>query len=284
MEAITREEKIISGENLTPITRKEMFLAKAAGMDVETPEPITREEIFLSKIQGGNDGTGGGGESEDFTISDASYLFHKGSRMEALEQLCAKLKNITTCSEMFRDAVATTEQGSKYGNLSFSLDSHWCTVFSSMFRGCSELVSIPEFDTSKGKQFIWMFYGCTKLKTVPKIDINDATDVRYMFDSCQFLENLYLYNIRKSIQLGNGSSWGRKLTVDSLIHTIKELCSVESTQTLTIASDSQTKISGLYCKIIDDTNEKKPMELCESTDDGAMTLIDYAAEKGWTIA
>jgi hypothetical protein len=53
MEAITREEKIMSGENLTPITRKEMFLAKAAGMDVATPEPITREEMFLSKIVGG---------------------------------------------------------------------------------------------------------------------------------------------------------------------------------------------------------------------------------------
>ena len=52
MEAITREEKIISGENLTPITRKEMFLAKAAGQNVKTPEPITREEMFLSKIQG----------------------------------------------------------------------------------------------------------------------------------------------------------------------------------------------------------------------------------------
>lgn len=53
MEAITREEKIISGENLTPITRKEMFLAKASGQNIETPTPITREEYFLSKIIGG---------------------------------------------------------------------------------------------------------------------------------------------------------------------------------------------------------------------------------------
>ena len=53
MEAITREEKIISGENLTPITRKEMFLAKASGQNVQTPTPITREEYFLSKITGG---------------------------------------------------------------------------------------------------------------------------------------------------------------------------------------------------------------------------------------
>lgn len=57
MKAITREEKIISGENLTPITRKEMFLAKAAGMDIETPEPITREEMFLSKIGGSGGGS-----------------------------------------------------------------------------------------------------------------------------------------------------------------------------------------------------------------------------------
>lgn len=62
MKAITREEKIISGENLTPITRKEMFLAKAAGQNIQTPTPITREEIFLSKI------TGGGGSVEGTAI------------------------------------------------------------------------------------------------------------------------------------------------------------------------------------------------------------------------
>lgn len=45
----------MSGENLTPITRKEMFIAKAAGQDVETPTPITREEMFLSKISGGGE-------------------------------------------------------------------------------------------------------------------------------------------------------------------------------------------------------------------------------------
>lgn len=56
MEAITRKEKIMLGEKLTPITRKEMFLAKAAGQDITTPTPITREEMFLSKISGGGSG------------------------------------------------------------------------------------------------------------------------------------------------------------------------------------------------------------------------------------
>lgn len=68
MDAITREEKIMTGADLTPITRKELFLAKAAGRDVETPTPITREEMFLSEIGGG---TGGGtGNTVVFIVDD----------------------------------------------------------------------------------------------------------------------------------------------------------------------------------------------------------------------
>ena len=50
-------------DELTPITRKETFLAKAGGQSVETPTPITREETFLQAIidNGGGGGGGGGG-------------------------------------------------------------------------------------------------------------------------------------------------------------------------------------------------------------------------------
>ena len=63
MDPITREEKLMVGEQLEPITRKEMFLAKAAGMDIKTPEPITREKMFISMISGGGTGGSGGGGS-----------------------------------------------------------------------------------------------------------------------------------------------------------------------------------------------------------------------------
>lgn len=39
----------------TPETRREMFLAAAAGESVEKPEPITREEMFLNAIGGTGD-------------------------------------------------------------------------------------------------------------------------------------------------------------------------------------------------------------------------------------
>lgn len=45
-----------------PITRKEHFLAKAAGESVNTPDPITREEMYLNAIASAS---GGGGGSAD---------------------------------------------------------------------------------------------------------------------------------------------------------------------------------------------------------------------------
>ena len=55
---------------MEPITRKEMYLAKAGGKDVPLPEPVTREEMFLAKIaQGGGSGDGSGG-SADWNASE----------------------------------------------------------------------------------------------------------------------------------------------------------------------------------------------------------------------
>lgn len=55
MDPITREEMYLAaaaGYNVEPpepITRKEVFLAKLAGMDVETPAPFTRRERFIEE-------------------------------------------------------------------------------------------------------------------------------------------------------------------------------------------------------------------------------------------
>lgn len=51
----------------TPETRKEMFLASAAGMSVETPTPNTREEMYLDAIAKG----GGSGDAYTKAQTDA---------------------------------------------------------------------------------------------------------------------------------------------------------------------------------------------------------------------
>ena len=47
---------------INPITRKEIFMAKAAGEKVPDITPVTREEIFLSRIAGGGGSSGGGAD------------------------------------------------------------------------------------------------------------------------------------------------------------------------------------------------------------------------------
>lgn len=105
----------------------------------------------------------------------------------------------------------------------------------------------------------------------------------YMFAGCKKLTNLDLRNIKLNLQIGSGTSWGHLLTVDSLVNTIKELVTQTSYKTLTMGPTNLGKIANLYCKITDDTDPKKTMELCESTEEGAMTLKQYAQLKKWNI-
>jgi hypothetical protein len=81
LEPITRTEKLMAGQQLEPITRKEFFLAKAAGMDVKTPEPITREEMFLNMITGGGGtpGGGGGGSTASVPWNDVTFIDYDGT-------------------------------------------------------------------------------------------------------------------------------------------------------------------------------------------------------------
>ena len=232
--------------------------------------------------------------------TDFSYMFKSCSQLTTIPEL--DTSNGTSFYEMFASCSKLTTIP--------ELDTSNGTSFGGMFKFCSQLTTIPELDTSKATSLGIMFSGCTNLTTVPRLytpnvesfsqifnncsnlttvsgldlsKINSTQGVGGMFNGCAKLTNLYLYDIGMSITIGSGTSYGHLLTLDSLVHTIKELCTVTSSQTLTIGSAHLEKIAGLYCRITDDTNEKKTMELCESTDEGAMTLVDYASEKNWLI-
>ena len=49
---------------MKPNTRKEAFLMKHMGFDVETPEPATREEMIMANAPGG----GGGGGGDEYIV------------------------------------------------------------------------------------------------------------------------------------------------------------------------------------------------------------------------
>ena len=167
-----------------------------------------------------------------------------------------------------------------------------------MFFGCSNLQSISLSDTSKVTDMYRMCYMCTKLQTISPLNMIKVKDTTFMFYGCAALTNLTLFNIKVNLEIGSatGTPWGHLLTLDSLINTIKELVNVGSSSKLTMGTANLEKIANVYVRrtttgdipicLSNNSNidlAKAPCEVCESTDDGAMTLKDYAKLKNWYL-
>ena len=173
------------------------------------------------------------------------------------------------------------------------------TSMASMFYGCSGLISLDlsSFNTSNVTTMRDMFYNCPNLPIIQgTLDLYSATNVGRMFNGTNALTGVTLKNIRISLQIGSGASYGHLWEISYLINAVKELwdLSEETQQTLTIGSANLEKIANTYVKLITPTaeqieadpyiNNKLPCEVCESTDEGAMTLTAYAGLKNWVLA
>lgn len=168
------------------------------------------------------------------------------------------------------------------------------TDMSNMFSDCNNLIEVPLFDTRKVGDMSWMFDTCRSLITVPAFDIRNVIDADYMFRTCTGLTECWLRNIKTTLQVGSGTSYGHLLTVDSLVHLIYELRDTGSTKTLTVGTANLEKLANVYVKSVvitdemrakdDLVDEKLPFVVCESTDEGATLIVDYAKFKNWNIA
>ena len=87
-----------------PITRKEHFLAKAAGENVNTPDPITREEMYLDAIASGS---GGGGSALPAVTSDDN-----GKMLTVVDGAWAADNNrfVVTCTPTAADFSGTMDK------------------------------------------------------------------------------------------------------------------------------------------------------------------------------
>lgn len=174
------------------------------------------------------------------------------------------------------------------------------TRFESMFKSCSNIIKLDlsSFNTQNVTTMYGMFDSCYKLQTIiGNLDLIKVTSITSMFANCRALENITLKNIQVNLQIGSGTTWGHLLSDESLINTFKELwdySGTTKTRTLTLSTTSKNNIANIYVKLIEVTadmraedeyiDNKKPCVVCESTDEGAMTLTEYAISKNWAIA
>lgn len=109
----------------------------------------------------------------------------------------------------------------------------------------------------------------------------------------EYLEELRLYDITNNLCIGY-TYRSKNLSYESIIHTISQLIPQTSKRTLTMGTYNLAKISDVYVKELEITQEmyeednkvydKRPFYVCDSTEEGAMSITDYVALKNWSLA
>lgn len=197
-DAITREEKLLAGVAIEPITREEMFLAKLAGQDVQTPEPITRKEILLSKaIENGGDGGSvdsyfdtffdlyqQNGERRNYAYAFAGVGWNDITFKPKYPIIVGKdntlahgifaYSHITTLKNVEADISASTYPAGLFSYCPYLLDVLPLTLgqyantnyLSGMYRNSPLIETIEIYEITKNIQFSQTFTGCSGLKNL----------------------------------------------------------------------------------------------------------------------
>lgn len=232
-------------------------------------------------------------ETVDINLGDVSS-------MEDIFKSCSKLKKADIKCTFSGIGYANKIFESNANLEEFSLsDTSGAKTMSAMCYSCRKLKVIPKMNTHNVTNFYNLARGADILETVEYLDLYSAIDLRLMFYNCHKLTNLTLVNIRGDLQIGSNTSWGHLLTDASIINTFQELWdntnnALGGTRTLTLSTPSEARTEEIYVKLIDITDEmrekdeyidnKKPCVVCESSDEGAMTLKVYGISKNWNIA
>ena len=117
-----------------PNTRKETFLASAAGMAVETPTPITREEIYLDAI------ANGGGSGDTYTKEETDELLDGKADLENGKVPSSQLPSYVDDVVEYASASlfpATGESGKIYLALDMNRTYRWSG---------SEYIPVPDYN------------------------------------------------------------------------------------------------------------------------------------------
>ena len=279
--------------NFVPLSRNEQILKDMILGNEQTSSPQSRIESLYQKldekIKEGSDNILQYfiNKKKSCSCLFASYKFDEyrfgiflDFTYEDLEEFLSSISinNVTNMYGMFSNCASLTTIP--------QLNTSNVTSMHGTFSSCFLITTIPQLNTSNVKSFVYMFYNCKSLETIPELDMCNVTSATFAFYECEKLRYLKLLNVKIDLQIGSGTSWGHLIEKDCLIQIIGELIKPSSgTRTLTMGTANTAKLANTYVKLLeDDGTGKYPFEVCESTDEGAMTISDYCLYKNWKLA
>lgn len=229
------------------------------------------------------------------SVVNMDHMFYECTNLTSLDLSNFDTSNVTNMSYMF--CICRNLTSLDVSSFNTSNVSNMQSIFSSA--GKLSSIDLSNWDTRNVTIMQSMFYYCYELETIiGKLDVRNCTTLSSMFERCGELKNVTLKNIKVNITLGSSTYYGTKLTNETLINTAQELWdntdnALGGSRKLYLSTTSKTNIANIYVKLIPVTDEmraedqyidnKKPCVVCESTDEGAMTLTEYVISKNWAI-
>lgn len=226
------------------------------------------------------------------TVTSLSYAYASAHALKKIE--LNNTKHVTRFDNIFQYNYSLVDVN--------EIDVEGATNLTSMFNDCTSIKKIRLKNTQNVSSWSNIFYRCYSLEEIYGLDLYSYTG-NTTFDFGRNVLVLDIKNIRASLRVGSGTLGNtgtvscQRLNIESLINIIKELwdnTGSETSLTLTLGNTNNTKLSNIYVKLIDVTDEmrandqyidnKKPFELCESTDDGGMLITEYVVSKNWALA
>jgi surface protein len=175
---------------------------KRTGTFTIESELDSQDELIASiktALEGKTAGSGGDTLKTLLDATKSTYYMFNASKITTFEGLISynATENVTNMSNMFYNC-------SNLASVPLFNTSN-STFMSSMFQNCYKLGSVPIFNTSKVTNMQSMFNQCQNITTVTIADVSNVTSVMNMFYACYALKKVVLEKI--SSKLTSSDYW-----------------------------------------------------------------------------